>query len=150
MLSLLQTSLSPAVVMPIMGGKTVVTWCVTDPWDVVLADALVEAQGVRGFRKSLDQSCRLDAPIASHHNSPDGACCSGKCNLGKAAAALPCFLCSSWAPPTKPSPSFTCAHRARRRAAIPHRGPAKRGTPAGELRFWPLPGAMLHCQHGRR
>lgn len=60
---------------------------------------MVEAQGVRGFRKSLDQSCRLDPLIVSHHNSLDAACCSGKRNPGKAVPALPCFSCSSWAPP---------------------------------------------------
>lgn len=60
---------------------------------------MVEAQGVRGFRKSLDHSCRLDPLIVSHHNSLDAACCSGKRNPGKAVPALPCFSCSSWAPP---------------------------------------------------
>lgn len=131
-----------------MGGKTIVIWHVTDPWAVVLAGALVEAQGVRGFRKSLAQSCWLDALIVSHHNSLDAACCSGKHNPGKAGTALPCFLSSSWAPPTKPSASFTCAHRARRRAALPHRGAAKGGTPAGELGLWTFPGAMSQCKGG--
>lgn len=114
---------------------------------------MVEAQGVRGFRKSLDQSCRLDPLIVSHHNSLDAACCSGKRNPGKAVPALPCFSCSSWAPPAKPSPSgsaFTCAHRARRRTAIPHRSPAEGGTPAGELRLGTFPGAMPQCEQGRR
>lgn len=114
---------------------------------------MVEAQGVRGFRKSLDQSCRLDPLIVSHHNSLDAACCSGKRNPGKAVSALPCFSCSSWAPPAKPSPSgsaFTCAHRARRRTAIPHRSPAEGGTPAGELRLGTFPGAMPQCEQGRR
>lgn len=82
------------------------------------------------FRSALHPE-PLGVLIVSH-NSLDAACCSGRCNPGKAVATLPWFLCSSWAPPTKPSPSFTCAHRARRRAAIPHRGPSKGGPPAGE------------------
>lgn len=97
------------------------------------------------FRSVLQAGCSAHFPP----HQPGCSCRSGKRNPGKAAAALPCFLCSSWAPPTKPSASFTCAQRARRRAAIPRRAPATGETPAGRSGSGRSP-EQGHNAQGRR
>lgn len=84
-----------------MGGRTIVTWHVTDTWDVVLAGALVEARGLRGFRKSSDQSCRLDALLISHHTSLDAAAAQESVTQGEQPQPCPVF----YVPPGLPPPS---------------------------------------------
>lgn len=79
--------------MPVT-GDTAVTRYVTAMEDVLLLSAWVEAEGLREFRKRLDQSCRLDPPVVSQCDGLDAACCSGTHNLGKTAPVLP-------HPPTK-------------------------------------------------
>lgn len=71
----------------------------TDPWDKVLAGA--SAQGVRGFRKSSDQSCMLDAPLISHHTSLDAAAAQESVTRGKQPQPCPVF----YVPPGLPPPS---------------------------------------------
>lgn len=127
-LSLLQIHPSPAMVMPVMGWKTIVTWHVTDPWDMALAGALVEAQGVRGFRKPAAQE---------------------SVTRGKQLQLCPVFYVPPGLPPPSPHLLYLCTP-CQAQGRDSNRGPARGGTPAGELRIWTFPGAMPQCEQRRR
>lgn len=138
-----------------MRRKTVVTWRVTHPWDMALAGALVEAQGVRRFRKSLDQSCRLDALIVPHHGSfltttawmqPAA---QESVTRGKQLQLCPVFYVLPGLPPPSPHLLYLCTP-CQAQGSDSNRGPARGGTPAGELRFWTFPGAMPQCEQRKR
>jgi len=121
--------------------------------DALLPGAAVGAEGVRGFRKGSDRSCGLDRPIVSQRNGLDAACSSGKYNTGK--TVLPWFLCSSWAPRSKPSPPGSagagacwlstpcraqgCGHRRRAAQCVltkvpPEEGHLQQGSDSGRSR----------------